>query len=65
MSTTKLRRSAEQRWIGGVCGGIAEYTGADVTVVRLIIVAATLLGLGSLILFYLVAWIFIPDARSS
>ncbi len=64
MSAKKLRRSADDRWIGGVCGGIAEYTGADPTVVRLLIVAATVLGLGSLVLFYVVGWFLIPDARA-
>lgn len=38
----------------GVCAGIADYFGVDVTLVRIAWVLGTLLGAGSLILVYLV-----------
>jgi phage shock protein C len=31
----KLARSSRQKMIAGVCGGLAEYFGLDVTVVRI------------------------------
>jgi phage shock protein C len=34
-SNKKLYRSSSDRWIAGVCGGIAEYFGWDPAVVRL------------------------------
>lgn len=37
----------------GVCAGISNYFGLDVTLVRIAWVLATLLGFGSLILVYL------------
>jgi len=37
----------------GVCAGIANYSGLDVTLVRIGFVLGTLLGFGSLILVYL------------
>lgn len=37
----------------GVCAGIANYFGVDVTLVRVGFVLATLLGLGSAIIVYL------------
>ncbi len=37
----------------GVCSGIADYFGIDVTLVRIAWVAGTLLGVGSLILVYI------------
>jgi len=40
------------KWLG-VCSGIADYTGIDVTWVRIGFVAGTLLGFGSFILIYL------------
>ncbi len=56
----RLTRSQTQRSIAGVCGGIAEYFNIDVTVVRLI---AVFLGLtGSGVLFYIVAWLIMPEA---
>lgn len=37
----------------GVCSGIADYFGLDVTLVRIAVVVATLVGVGSLIPIYL------------
>ena len=63
MTTEKrLQRSTDDRWIGGVCGGIADYTGLDARLIRLIVAVATVLGLGSLIVAYVVAWIIMPNA---
>lgn len=62
MSEKKLTRSADDRWIAGVCGGLAEFTGLDATLIRLGVVVVTLLGLGTLIVVYLVAWLIMPPA---
>ena len=59
----RLQRSADDRWVAGVCGGIADYTGLDPLLVRFLTVAVVLLGLGSTILVYLAAWLIVPDAR--
>ena len=32
----KLRRSRDNRWIAGVCGGLAEYFGVSPKIVRII-----------------------------
>ncbi|MCW2798721.1 MAG: hypothetical protein JWQ70_193 [Aeromicrobium sp.] len=56
----KLTRNRDDKWVGGVCGGIATYTGVDANLIRLIVAVATLLGAGSLIVAYLVAWVLIP-----
>ena len=61
MTTTKrLYRSRDQRMIAGVCGGLAEYTGWDVTVVRLVFLLSFLLP-GPQVLAYLFAWIVMPE----
>jgi phage shock protein C len=39
----------------GVCAGIADYTGMDVNLVRIMMLAAILLGSGSPILIYFIA----------
>ncbi|MGZ5366426.1 PspC domain-containing protein [Aeromicrobium sp.] len=59
-SVKRLTRSRDDRWIGGVCGGIAEYTGVDANVIRLIVAVFTLFGAGSLIIAYIVALFLIP-----
>ncbi|MDD6677992.1 MAG: PspC domain-containing protein [Firmicutes bacterium] len=58
----RLYRSRENRMIGGVCGGIAEFFGIDPTLVRLGWVAFCALG-GSGILAYLIAAIIIPEKQ--
>ena len=58
----RLYRSRENRMIGGVCGGIAEFFGIDPTLVRLGWVAFCALG-GSGIRAYLSAAIIIPEKQ--
>jgi phage shock protein C len=56
----RLRRSRTDRWIGGVCGGLAKATGVESWVWRLMFVLFTLtFGFG--ILIYLLLWIFVPE----
>ena len=58
--TKKLTRSRDDRWIAGICGGLADYTGIDAKIIRLVLAICTILGAGSLILVYAVAWVIIP-----
>ena len=44
MSTQKLTRSRRDRRIAGVCGGLAEYSGIDVTIIRILFVVFALAG---------------------
>jgi phage shock protein C len=57
----RLVRSRDDRWIAGVCGGVAAYLGVDANLVRLIVVLGTIFGFGSLLVAYVVAWIFVPE----
>ncbi len=59
----KLYRSRRHRVIGGVCGGLAQYFAADVSVIRLAWVLFSLLG-GAGIVLYLLAWIIIPERQA-
>ena len=56
----RLYKSTNDKMLGGVCGGIAEYFGIDPTLVRLGWVLFCALG-GSGILAYIVAAIVIPE----
>ena len=60
MGQRKLHRSANDRMLAGVCGGIAETYDIDPTLVRVLFVAATVMGFSGL-LIYLICWIVIPD----
>lgn len=55
----KLYRSTTDKKVCGVCGGLAEYLGVDVTIVRLITVLAVLFA-GCGLLAYLVAALVMP-----
>jgi len=56
----RLYRSKENKVLGGVCGGIAEYYDFDPAIVRIISVLL-ILAWGSGILAYLLAWLIIPE----
>ena len=57
----QLRRSADDRMLAGVAGGIARYLDADVTLVR-VIIAALALFTGAGAALYLAAWLLVPEA---
>lgn len=60
LQVSQLRRSGSDRWLGGVCGGIARLTGMESWIWRMIFAAMFLLW-GSGLLFYILLWIFVPD----
>lgn len=55
-----LRRSRSNRVIGGVCGGVAEYFGIDVSLVRLLTFLLVFFG-GISLWVYIILWIVIPS----
>jgi phage shock protein PspC (stress-responsive transcriptional regulator) len=55
----RLRLSNTDKWIAGVCGGIAGTTGVESYVWRLIFVLGLFLG-GFTLLLYLLLWILVP-----
>ena len=59
MTPKRLYKSRSERMIDGVCGGLSEFFGLDVTLVRIAWVLLTLLG-GSGIILYLVSMFIIP-----
>jgi phage shock protein C len=55
-----LRRSRTDRWLGGVCGGLAAASGVESWVWRLVFTLFTLtFGFGLVV--YLLLWIFVPE----
>jgi phage shock protein PspC (stress-responsive transcriptional regulator) len=55
-----LSRPVHGRMLGGVAAGIARYLDVDVTIIRILFAALTLIG-GSAVLIYLAAWLLIPE----
>lgn len=53
-----LCRSSADRMLGGVCGGLAEYSGIDPVLWRVGMVALGLMGPG--VIVYLLLWVLMP-----
>ena len=56
-----LRRSPDNRVLGGVCGGVSSATGIDVTWVRIGFVLLSICS-GVMLFVYAMAWLLIPMA---
>jgi phage shock protein PspC (stress-responsive transcriptional regulator) len=56
----KLYRSAREKMLGGVAGGLAEYFDVDPTIVRLVFVLSIFVG-GAGIIAYIIMWIVVPQ----
>ena len=65
MTQKRLYRSNTDRQLAGVCGGLGEYFDIDSTLIRLIIAVLAIGGVGTGILFYIIAWIVIPEAPAA
>ena len=56
----KLTRSRKDKIILGICGGLAEYMGKSSGLLRIVLIALTLLGVPYLIFIYLICYFLIP-----
>ena len=56
-----FRRSYDDRWLGGVCGGIAQVSGLPSWVLRLFFTFLVLFA-GTGVVIYLLLWFFVPLA---
>jgi phage shock protein C len=57
----KLKRTiGSESMIFGICGGIAKFFGFDSTLIRIIWAVATVVGVGSPIIIYLIMAFIIP-----
>ena len=63
-SRTRFYRDKRRGKIMGICAGIADYTGFDVSLVRIGMVAALFLSSGSILPVYFIAgWVAPPKPR--
>jgi phage shock protein C len=63
-TTPRLYRSATDKVVAGVCGGLASYFKIDPVIVRLAFVVFALVG-GASVLLYIVLWIAVPIGETS
>ena len=56
----RLYRSRDEKWLAGVLGGLGDYFGIDVTVLRLAFIALLIIGAEGLVIAYIVMAIVVP-----
>lgn len=62
MSNQKLERSLDERMFVGVLGGLADYLGWDVTILRILYVVVTLFSsVFPGVILYIILWILMPE----
>ncbi|MFI5133512.1 MAG: PspC domain-containing protein [Chitinophagales bacterium] len=57
---SRLYRDTSDKFIGGVCSGLANYLNLDPTIVRILFAIVTFGGFGAGILLYIILWIILP-----
>ncbi|ETJ97470.1 PspC domain-containing protein [Propionimicrobium sp. BV2F7] len=60
----QLVRSKDNRMLAGVCSGIADYTGFDLNIIRLVVVVLSIVSSGIGIGAYVVGYLLIPEEGS-
>lgn len=56
----KLYRSATDKQISGLCGGLGQWLGIDSTAVRLVAIIAVFFSVGTVVALYLIASLIVP-----
>jgi len=57
----RLYRSENDKVLGGVCGGLANYMRVDPAIVRIIFALITFGAFGSGVIIYIIMWIVVPS----
>ncbi|MCG8474119.1 MAG: PspC domain-containing protein, partial [Cytophagales bacterium] len=60
----KLKRNRNSKVIAGICAGIAEFLGWDITLVRILYLLLTIFsfGIGGIIA-YVILWMIMPESN--
>ena len=61
----KLFRDPDDRFIGGVAGGLSHYIGLDSVWIRLILLILFFSSVGGVVLVYILFWILVPEAKTT
>lgn len=63
MTQSRVHTSSTNRWLLGVCGGLAEWTGIDAIWFRIFFFLTAAPGGIPGITLYLLAWLMMPKGR--
>ena len=60
MATGKKLLRSQDRWIAGICGGIADYFDFDPAIVRIVYLLLTLFSASAGVPIYILLWLIMP-----
>jgi phage shock protein C len=60
MATGKKLLRSNDRWIAGICGGIADYFDFDPAIVRIVYLLLTLFSAFAGVPIYILLWLIMP-----
>ena len=60
MATGKKLLRSQDRWIAGICGGIADYFDFDPAIVRIVYLLLTLFRAFAGVPIYILLWLIMP-----
>ncbi len=63
VQSNRFRLNKSQGKVMGVCAGLADYTGIDLMLIRVLTVLLTLCGVGSTVILYLLVGLIAPSNR--
>ncbi|HRT53049.1 MAG TPA: PspC domain-containing protein, partial [Flavobacteriales bacterium] len=61
----RFLRDPDDKWLGGVLGGLGAYLGMDPLWLRIAVIVLVMASVGSVIPLYLLLWILVPRADSA
>ena len=61
----KLFKDPDDRFLGGVAGGLSHYIGLDSVWIRLILLILFFSSVGGVVLVYILLWMLIPEAKTT
>ena len=61
MTQERLTRSQSNKWIAGICGGIADYFGWNADLLRLVWLVLTVCTVFCGGIVYLILWLIMPQ----
>lgn len=64
-SGKRFMRDPDDKWLGGVLGGLGAYIGVEALWLRIAVIALVLMSVGSLIPIYILLWILVPKAETA
>lgn len=61
----RYMRDPDDRWVGGVLGGLAAYIGMEALWLRIAFIVVFLAGWGTPVILYILLWILVPMAETA